>query len=170
MLVKSLLFLLGFAAMATNAVAQGTYNLGSLQISQPWSRATPKGATTAAGYLKITNTGTTSDRLIGGSSPVAGRVEVHEMSMDKGVMKMRPVKDGLEIKPGASVELKPGSYHVMLIDLKQPIKKGDHIKGALTFEKAGSVDIEYTAVGIGETPGKSGTGANKPMQEMPGMH
>ena len=121
MIAKSVLFVLGFAAMATNALAQDSYNVGSLQISQPWTRATPKGASTAAGYLKITNTGTTPDRLVGGSSPIAGRVEVHEMSMDKGVMKMRPVKDGLEIKPGASVELKPGSYHLMFVDLKQPI-------------------------------------------------
>jgi copper(I)-binding protein len=90
------------------------------------------------------------------------------MSMDKGVMKMRPLKDGLEIKPGASVELKPGSYHLMFVDLKQPIKKGDHIKDTLTFEKAGSVDIELTAVGTGETFGK-GSGTGKAMQQMPGM-
>jgi copper(I)-binding protein len=168
MIAKSVLFVLGFAAMATNALAQDSYNVGSLQISQPWTRATPKGASTAAGYLKITNTGTTADRLVGGSSPIAGRVEVHEMSMDKGVMKMRLLKDGLEIKPGASVDLKPGSYHLMLVDLKQPIKKGDHIKDTLTFEKAGSVDIELTAVGTGETFGK-GSGAGKAMQQMPGM-
>ena len=147
-----------------------SYNVGSLQISQPWTRATPKGASTAAGYLKITNTGTTPDRLVGASSPVAGRVEVHEMSMENGVAKMRPLKDGLEIKPGASVELKPGSYHLMLEELKQPIKKGDHIKDTLTFEKAGSVDIQLTAVGAGETFGKSGgMGGGKAMQGMPGM-
>jgi periplasmic copper chaperone A len=139
------------AARAQDPVA--TFKLGALQISQPWSRATPKGATVAGAYLKITNTGTAPDRLVGGSSPIAGRFEVHEMSMDNGVMKMRPVKDGLVIAPGQSVELKPGSYHVMLHDLKQPLQKGDHLKGTLTFEKAGSIEIEYRVVGVGETLG-----------------
>jgi periplasmic copper chaperone A len=161
------------ALILTAAQAQDTsadYKLGSLQISQPWSRATPKGATVAGAYLKITNTGTTPDRLVGGSSPVAGRFEVHEMTMDNGVMKMRPLKGGLEIKPGQSVEFKPGSYHIMLLDLKQPLKKGDHVKGTLTFEKAGSIDVDYPVVGVGET---AGTAASAPsghdMKGMPGM-
>jgi periplasmic copper chaperone A len=161
------------ALILTAAQAQDTsadYKLGSLQISQPWSRATPKGATVAGAYLKITNTGTTPDRLVGGSSPVAGRFEVHEMTMDNGVMKMRPLKGGLEIKPGQSVEFKPGSYHIMLLDLKQPLKKGDHVKGTLNFEKAGSIDVDYPVVGVGET---TGTAASAPsghdMKGMPGM-
>ena len=128
------------------------YKVGALQIVDPWSRATPKGASVAAGYMKITNTGTTADRLVGGATPVAGRVEVHEMTMDDGVMKMRPVKDGLEIKPGETVELKPGSFHIMLLDLKQPIKMGERVKGTLTFEKAGNVDVEYAVVAAGATP------------------
>jgi copper(I)-binding protein len=156
------------AAYAQDSMSE--YKLGSLQISQPWSRATPKGASVAGAYFKITNTGTVPDRLIGGSAPIAGRFEIHTMTMDNGVMKMRPVKDGLEIKPGESVELKPGSYHVMLLDLKQPFAKGEHVKGTLTFEKAGSIDVEYNVVGIGETPG---AGATTPsghgMQGMPGM-
>jgi periplasmic copper chaperone A len=138
--------------------SQSDYKVGALQISQPWSRATPKGASVAGAYLKITNTGTAPDRLVGGSSPIAGRFEVHEMGMNNGVMKMRPLKDGLEIKPGASVELKPGSYHIMLLDLKQPLQKGDHVKGTLTFEKAGSIDVDYTVVGIGESLGASSSG------------
>jgi copper(I)-binding protein len=164
-----------FAAALTLTVAQAQdatteYKLGPLQISQPWSRATPKGAAVAGAYLKITNNGTTPDRLVGGSSPVAGRFEVHEMTMDNGVMKMRPLKGGLEIKPGESVELKPGSYHIMLLDLKQPLQKGDHIKGTLKFEKAGSLDVDYAVVGVGETAagGSSGTSGHD-MHGMPGM-
>src|SRR5262245_25323133 len=130
-----------------------TFKLGALQISQPWSRATPKGASVAGAYLKITNTGTAPDRLLGGSSPIAGRFEIHEMSMDNGVMRMRQIKDGLVIKPGESVEFKPGSYHVMLLDLKQRLQKGDRLKGTLTFEQAGSIEIEYSVVGVGETLG-----------------
>jgi copper(I)-binding protein len=76
--------------------------------------------------------------------------------MENGVMIMRPVEGGLEIKPGESVELKPGSFHVMLMGLKQPLEKGQHIKGTLQFEKAGKVDIEYAVEAIGATPAKSG--------------
>jgi copper(I)-binding protein len=90
--------------------------------------------------------------------------------MDNGVMKMRPLKGGLEIKPGQSVEFKPGSYHIMLLDLKQPLQKGEHVKGTLTFEKAGSVDVDYMVVGVGET---AGTASSAPpghdMHGMPGM-
>ena len=71
------------------------------------------------------------------------------MSMDNGVMKMRPLKDGLEIAPGQTVELKPGSLHIMLLDLKQPLKEGERVKGTLVFEKAGQVDVEYVVTGIG---------------------
>ncbi|MBV8746083.1 MAG: copper chaperone PCu(A)C [Xanthobacteraceae bacterium] len=170
--MKTVLFSLALALGATVAHAQDapTYKAGALQITQPWSRATPKGAEVAGAYLKITNTGTTPDRLLGGSSPVAGRFEIHEMSMDKGVMKMRPVQGGLEIKPGESVELKPGAYHVMMLDLKQPLKKGDHVKATLNFEKAGSVDIEYNVVGVGETPAAAAPGqGGGGMHDMKGM-
>src|ERR1700686_4764861 len=110
----------GVSAISDGAASAEDYKLGALEIGQPWSRALPKGATVAAGYMKIKNTGTEPDRLGGGSTPVAGSFEIHEMTMDKGVMKMRPLASGLEIKPGQTVELKPGSlFHVMMKDLKQ---------------------------------------------------
>ena len=165
-----LLLVIALTSPAAQAQDNPDYKLGSLQISQPWSRATPKGSSVAGAYLKITNNGTAPDRLVGGSSPIAGRFEIHEMSMDNGVMKMRPLKDGLEIKPGESVELKPGSYHIMLLDLKQPIQKGKPVKGTLMFEKAGSVDVEYKVVGVGETLGGPAAGATgHGMPGMPGM-
>jgi copper(I)-binding protein len=108
---------------------------GNLKISAPWVRATPKGASVGAGYLKITNAGSTPDRLIGGSSDVSSRFEVHEMSMDNGVMKMRPVGAGIEIKPGQTVELKPGGYHVMFVGLKKQIAPGETVKATLAFER-----------------------------------
>jgi periplasmic copper chaperone A len=168
--MKTVPILFAVSLSLTAAQAQDSksdYTLGSLQISQPWSRATPKGASVAGGYFKITNNGAAPDRLVGGSSPIAGRFEIHVMTMDNGVMKMRPLKDGLEIKPGQSVEFKPGSYHVMLLDLKKPVQKGDHVKGTLTFEKAGSIDFEYNVVGVGETPG--GTAQAPSDHGMPGM-
>jgi periplasmic copper chaperone A len=170
--MKSIVCLFAVAFTLSAAQAQDStsnYTLGALQISQPWSRATPKGASVAGAYLKITNDGTAPDRLVGGSSPIAGRFEIHEMSMDNGVMRMRPVKDGLVIKPGQSVELKPGSYHVMLLDLKRPIQKGDHVKATLRFENAGSIEIEYNVVGVGETPGGGAAGPDHEAHAMPGM-
>jgi copper(I)-binding protein len=148
---RSLVPALLLAFVATGALAHG-YKLGPLVIDHPWSRATPKGATVAGGYLKITNTGTTPDRLIGGSSDVAKRFEIHEMSMDGGVMKMRELKDGLDIAPGATVEFKPGSYHLMFVDLARPFAKGERVKASLNFEKAGKVDVEFVVGDIGGTP------------------
>jgi copper(I)-binding protein len=139
------------AVVTTGAFAH-EYKLGSLVIIHPWSRATPKGATVAGGYLKITNTGTTPDRLLSGSSDIAKRFEVHEVSMDGGVMKMRELKDGIEIAPGATVEFKPGSYHVMFVDVAKPFAKGDRVKATLTFEKAGKIDVEFIVGDIGGAP------------------
>lgn len=139
------------------------YKAGSLAIAHPWTRATPKSATVAGGYLKITNSGNTADRLTGGSAEVARKVEVHEMSMDGGVMKMRELKNGVEIPAGATVELKPGSYHLMMMNLSRPLAKGEKVKGSLTFEKAGKVDVEFTVEAMGGAPAAQG------MQNMPGM-
>ena len=138
-------------AFASSSAFAHEYKVGALQIGHPWARATPKGAAVGGGYLKITNTGTTPDRLVSGTSAVSGRFEVHEMSMDGGVMKMRQLKDGLEIKPGETVELKPGGFHIMLLDLKEPIKPGERVKGTLVFEKAGSIDVELTVEAMGAT-------------------
>ena len=96
-------FIIAAFALAVTAASAGDYKAGSLDISDPWSRATPKGSSVAAGYMKIKNNGSTPDRLIGGSSDVAYKFEVHEMMMEDGVAKMRPVKGGLEIKPGETV-------------------------------------------------------------------
>ena len=138
------------------AAEAADFTVGNLQIANPWTRATPKGSTVAGGYMVITNKGTTPDRLVGGSAAIAGRFEVHRMAMENGVMIMRPVEGGLEIKPGESVELKPGSYHVMLMGLKEALQKGQPVKGTLEFEKAGKVDIEYNVEAIGATPAAKG--------------
>ena len=124
---------------------------GSLKISAPWARATPKGANVGGGYMTITNTGSEPDKLVGGSSSIAKEVEVHEMTMDNGVMKMRPVAGGLEIKPGQTVTLKPGGYHIMFMKLNEQLKQGDHFKVTLDFAKAGKVDVDFTTEGIAAT-------------------
>jgi periplasmic copper chaperone A len=139
-------------ALAASAAAAAEYKVGALQIREPWSRATPKGADVAAGYMTIVNGGTQADRLIGGSAAVADRFEIHQMTMNQGVMQMRPVAGGLEIKPGEAIELKPGSWHAMWLGLRRPLAAGDRVKGSLVFEKAGKVEIEYHVQPIGGAP------------------
>jgi copper(I)-binding protein len=168
---RFVILLAALLAGSAGAARANDYKAGTLEIGNPWSRAVPKGATVAAGYMTIKNTGSESDRLVGGSTPVAAKFEVHEMTMDKGVMKMRPLADGLEIKPGETVELKPSSSHIMMMGLKQPIQKGKPFKASLTFEKAGPVDVEFAVEGIGATPAAAPAAHNMPgMPNMPGMH
>src|SRR3984885_6859567 len=122
---------------------------GDLMITQAWSRATPGGAKVAGGYLTIENKGSTSDRLIGGSGDVTDRIEVHEMTTSNGVMTMRPLDNGLTIEPGKTVKLAPGGYHLMMFDLKSPLKQGDKLPLTLDFEKAGKVKLSLDVEGVG---------------------
>jgi len=156
---------LGFLASSAQAA---DVTAGTLKISAPWARATPKGAAVGGAYMTITNTGSTPDHLIGGSTPVAKSFEVHEMKMDNGVMKMRPVAGGIEIKPGQTVTLQPSGYHVMMVGLTQQLKQGDHFKATLEFEKAGKVDIDFPIESLGAMHGggKPGMGGAAPMGGM----
>jgi copper(I)-binding protein len=126
-----------------------TFKIGDLLIETPWLRATPQGAKVAGGYMKIVNNGKEADRLTGGTIERAGRFEVHEMTMAGNVMQMRPLADGLEIKPGETVELKPGGFHIMGMELSGGYTQGQIVKGTLVFAKAGTVAIEYKVVPIG---------------------
>ena len=142
-----------FAALAVilvTASARGEdVKAGDLSITQAWTRATPGGAKIAGGYLTIENKGTAPDRLISGSGDVAGKVEIHEMAMNNGVMTMRPLDKGLMIEPGKTVKLAPGGYHLMLMDLKQPFKQGEKVPVTLEFEKAGKVALSLDVQGVG---------------------
>lgn len=140
-------------AQAQATAGAETYKVGDISVAAPWSRATPGGAKVAGGYLKITNTGSAPERLVSATATAAGRVEIHEMSMVSGVMRMRPLNDGLTIKPGETVELKPGAFHMMFMDLKQPFKQGDAIKATLQFEKAGKLDVVFNVNAVGASAG-----------------
>jgi copper(I)-binding protein len=146
------ILLAAILAIGANAALAHDYKAGPLEIKHPWARATPKGAAVAGGYMTIVNTGATADRLVSFSSPAAGRFEMHEMRMNDGVMQMRPLPNGIEIKPGATVELKPGSYHLMFMQLKEPFEQGQRVKGTLVFEKAGTIEVEYAVEAIGASP------------------
>jgi hypothetical protein len=136
-------------ALSSGAAGAQTYTIGAIEIGNPWARATPKGAPVAGAYMTITNKGAEADRLIGISSPVATQVEVHQMSMNNGVMSMRPVPGGLEIKPGETVVLNPESFHLMLMGLKQPLTQGERMKVTLDFAKAGKIDLDYAVESMG---------------------
>jgi len=148
-----LLSLLALLLVAAPAIAHD-YKLGALQIGNPWARATPPTAPSGGGFLSITNTGTTPDRLVSAKSPAADMVQVHEMKMDGNVMRMREIEKGLEIAPGATVTLAPGGLHLMMMGLKAPFKQGEKVPVTLTFEKAGKIDVELVVVPIGATPGQ----------------
>jgi copper(I)-binding protein len=144
-------------AIGASAASAHEYKLGSIEINHPWSRATPKGAAVAGGYMTIINRGTTSDRLIGGASPAAEKLEIHEMKMEQGVMKMRPLPLGLEIKPRVTVELRPGSqHHIKFMNIKAPFEQGRSVTGTLVFEKAGTVEVEFKVEAIGGPPAGHG--------------
>ncbi len=155
--------ILALAAFATALVSAPVraedVKAGDLVITQAWSRATPNGAKIAGGYLTIENKGTAPDRLVGGSGAIAGKLEIHEMAMDSGVMKMRPLDKGLAIEPGKTVKLAPGGYHLMMFDLKGQLKQGDKVPVTLEFEKAGKVSVSLDVQGVGaQAPGGEHSG------------
>jgi periplasmic copper chaperone A len=158
---------LAFVAMILTAPARAEeVKAGDLVITQAWSRATPGGAKVGGGYLTIQNKGATADRLIGASAETAGKVQVHEMSMSSnGIMTMRPVEGGLVIEPGKTVKLAPGGFHLMLLDLKGPLKQGEKLPVTLEFEKAGKISVTLDVQGVGAM-GPAGAGPMD-MKKMP---
>jgi periplasmic copper chaperone A len=153
------------ALLVLSTAAQAAdYDVGSIHISQPWSRATPKGASAGAGYMTVTNKGATPDRVSCVSSDASAECQIHTMTMENGVMKMRPVEGGLEILPGQTVTLKPGGLHMMLIDLKHPLEAGGSVKATLKFDHAGTVDVDYPVAAIGApAPGSAAAGGSMMM-------
>ncbi len=140
------------ASTNLSAVVANEIKHGDLIIAHAWSRATPSGAKVGAGYVEITNTGSTADRLISATSDIAGRVEVHTMAIDNGVMRMRRVDGGLALPPGKTVKLEPGGLHLMFMKLGDGLKKGVPFKAKLNFEKAGEIELTFMVEAIGGKP------------------
>lgn len=146
--VKSFVVSLLLAAMPMLAVAHD-YTQGDLKIDHPWSRPTPPGTPMGVGYLTITNTGDSGVTLTGAETPRAGHVSIHESSMSNGVMSMKPLKQGLTIPAGKTVELKPHSYHLMLEKLPEPLAEGERIPLTLQFNDGQTVQVELTVEPLG---------------------
>lgn len=130
-------------SLSISASLASDFKLGALEITHPHARATPPNAPVSGGYLTIRNTGKEADRLISASADFAERAEIHEMRMDGDVMQMREIEDGLEIPAGGEVTLKPGGFHIMFIGLDGRLLDGETRPATLTFEKAGSIDLEF---------------------------
>lgn len=163
----------GFVALSQIAAvgAQAAdYDVGAIHISKPWARATPKGASNGAGYLTVTSAATAPDRMTCTGSDAAASCQIHSMTMDNGVMKMRPVEGGLEIKPSESVTFKPGGFHIMLVDLKHPLEAGKTVEVTLQFEKAGTVKVELPVLAIGAPAPNAGGNMGNTMQGGNMMH
>jgi copper(I)-binding protein len=136
-------FVLALALGAPTAVAHD-YSQGPVKVDHPWSRPTPPGTPMGVGYLSISNGGSSDITLVGAATPRAGSVSIHETSMHDGVMRMAPVKGGLPIPAGTTVELKPHSFHLMLEKLKSPLREGESIPLTLSFEGAEDIQVELT--------------------------
>ena len=164
---RAIAFAMFSVMLVSGAALADDYQLRTIRVSNPFVRATPPGAKVAGAFMTIKNQGTATDRLVSASSPVAGLVEIHEMAMEGGMMKMRALK-GIDLKPGATVELQPGGYHVMLMDLKEPLPKDSTVPLTLTFKDAKGVEskLELKVPVLAAAP----AGASQPMHMDHGQH
>ena len=158
---------LSLAALATGfglwlvAACGAAAQTGDLQVTNAWARATPGGAQTAATYVTILSP--TGDRLTAAATPAAQKAELHSMTMDGNVMKMRDI-DGIDLPAGQAVTLKPGGYHIMLTGLAQPLTAGETFPLTLTFDKAGTREVTVTVQKVGSMgPGTAMPGMDMPM-------
>jgi copper(I)-binding protein len=118
-------------------------------VSQAWSRASPKGAQVASGYLTIENHAARADRLLSAASPAAAKLEIHQMRMQDGIMTMRPLDNGLSIPPDTTVTLAPGGDHIMFVGLTAPFEEGQRIPVSLNFERSGRIDTTFEVGSVG---------------------
>lgn len=138
-------------------LAAHDFRAGDLVIDHPWTRAVGAAAPTAAGYMIIRNTGAAPDRLVAAETPRAARVELHEMSVTDGIMRMRPIAGGIALPPGGEVRLAPGGLHLMLIGPQGGFEQGARVPVTLVFERAGRVAVELAV----DAPGARGTGPHQ---------
>ena len=155
MKTRALLVAAALVAFTSSVSLAETMEHGSLTIKDAWTRATPPKAKGGGAFVSITNNGSEDARLTGAASDYAMRTEIHQMSMNDGVMQMRKADDGVVIPAGETVELKPGGYHVMFMGLKQPFKMDEELKVTLEFENADPVDVTFPVLKMGAKSAKT---------------
>ncbi len=151
-LLKEIIFAAALSLGALAGLAEThahEIKVGDIVIDHPWSRQSPKAADVGAGFMRITNTGAADDRLVKVESPVSKTAQLHDMKMDGDVMKMAEVPGGIAIPAGATVELKPKSLHLMFMGLNAQLREGEEFRATLTFEKAGTVEVDFEVMGPG---------------------
>jgi copper(I)-binding protein len=157
--------LAALALLLSAGMAQAhDYKAGAVAVLHPWTRATPPNAQTAGAYLKLRNDGGTEDALVDVRSAIADKVEIHSMSMDGDIMRMRPVgKAGVVVKPGETVALAPGGVHIMMVGLKHPLTEGDRVPMTLTFRSGATVTVDLMTQALG-SGGSHGAMEHSPME------
>ena len=135
------------AALGTSALAQANQSEG-LAVHHAWSRETAAGQSVGGGFMTISNRGAAADRLLSGTSPVAAEVQLHTMTMDGGIMRMRRVEGGIVVPAKGALELKPGSYHIMFMGLKRQLRQGERFPVTLRFQRAGSVTVQVSVLPV----------------------
>ena len=146
LLTSTMMILTAFGTANANE-----YKIGDITIEQPVARATVPGQKVGGGYAALINAGSIDDKLVDVSADFAGMVEVHEMKLVDDVMRMNALPDGLPVPAGETVKLIPGGYHIMFMQLKEPLAEGEKRKVKLTFEKAGEVEVEFQVKSIADT-------------------
>lgn len=162
--IRSLAVAATVALLATPVLAHD-YTAGTVTVSHPWARATPKGAKVGAAYFHVAASKAGGDRLIAAKADVSDRVELHTHVHEGNVMKMRQV-EAVAVPAGGDVTFEPSGYHLMLMDLKAPLKEGDLLAITLVFEKAGEIKLEATVEPIG-AKGPHGFDSNPAAQGKP---
>ncbi|WP_273757451.1 copper chaperone PCu(A)C [Bartonella sp. AU55XJBT] len=153
--IANIICALLFAGITLPASAQ-QYKLGDIEILNPWARETPKGVKVSSGYFYIINHSNTPDRLVSISTNGVKTTEMHTMAVVNDIMKMEKLHNGIEIPGNGEITLKPGGDHVMFMGLSQPFKLGDKISAKLTFENAGTIDVDFSVNAMKTTsPSKS---------------
>ena len=138
------------ALLAPTVLFAHGFHKGDMSVRHPWTRATPPGASVAAGYLEIRNGAGEPDRLVGAATALAERVELHVLVREGSVVKMREVKS-LDIPGGERLLLAPRGSHLMLVNIKRPFAAGERIPLTLRFEKSGALEVELEVQPLGST-------------------
>jgi copper(I)-binding protein len=144
-----IVFVMAILAAAVSPILPANAADPTIVVTQAWSRATPAGSKVAGGYLTIENKGPAADKLLSASTDAAGKVEIHQMAVNDGVMTMRPVESGLPIEPGHVVKFAPGGLHLMIVGLSAPLTQGDKVPIVLKFEKAGEITVSFDVQAMG---------------------
>ena len=140
--------------VALSSAVAHEFKMGEITLQHPFSRVTPKGVKTGAAYMTIVNGGTSSDRLVGATTEIAERAEIHRTTTtDDGVMRMRVQPNGIAIPAAGEIKLQPASeYHIMLVGLSEPLQEGMKIPLVIKFEKAGSITVELAVEALRKRP------------------